>query len=68
MTGKVKWFDVRKRYGYVVAEDGTEAFVHVSEINNGRTYKGLNQDDEVEFDIVDGKKGPQATNVNLISK
>ena len=60
--GKVKWFNDRKGYGFIAMEDGTDVFVHFSSIS-GDGYKTLREGDEVEFEIVEGGKGPKAENV-----
>ena len=60
--GKVKWFNDRKGYGFIAMEDGTDVFVHFSSIS-GDGYKTLREGDEVEFEIVEGEKGPKAENV-----
>ena len=62
MTGKVKWFNNSKGYGFIGREDGADVFVHYSAIT-GDGYRSLQEGDEVEFEIVDGQKGPQAANV-----
>ncbi len=67
MKGTVKWFNVAKKYGYITDENGNDIFVHVSGIENGRTYLGFNEGDEVEFDVVEGRKGPQAAGVALMN-
>jgi CspA family cold shock protein len=61
-TGKVKWFNDSKGFGFVEVDDGTDAFVHHSEIQ-GDGYKSLAEGESVEFDVIQGDKGPKATNV-----
>ena len=62
-TGKVKWFNPTKGYGFIKPDDGGEdLFVHHSSIQ-GEGYKSLKEDQSVTFDVEDGEKGPQATNV-----
>ncbi len=60
--GKVKWFNAEKGYGFIESEDGTDVFVHFSAIN-AEGYKTLDEGAEVEFEVVEGAKGPQAANV-----
>jgi CspA family cold shock protein len=60
--GKVKWFNNAKGYGFIGREDGPDVFVHYSAIQLDG-YKTLKEGDEVEFDIVQGQKGPQADSV-----
>ncbi|MBM3250322.1 MAG: cold-shock protein [Candidatus Omnitrophica bacterium] len=60
--GKVKWFSNQKGYGFITREDGKDVFVHYSAIT-GEGYKTLNEGDEVEFEVSQGPKGEQATNV-----
>lgn len=67
MQGKIKWFDIKKGYGYIVGEDGIDYFVHHSNIETGRTYTGFNDNDEVEFLVTKNKKGAQAVAVNMIA-
>ncbi len=62
MQGKVKWFSAEKGYGFIEREDGGDVFVHFSAIQEDG-FKNLNEGQEVEFDIVDGPRGPQAANV-----
>ena len=62
MTGKVKWFSNSKGYGFIGREEGSDIFVHYSAII-GDGYRTLREGDAVEFEIADGKKGPQAANV-----
>ena len=60
--GKVKWFSNQKGYGFITPESGKDVFVHHSVIQ-GEGYKTLDEGQEVEFDITNGPKGEQATNV-----
>jgi cold shock protein len=62
MKGKVKWFNNAKGYGFIGREDGPDVFVHYSAIQ-GDGYKSLQEGDDVEFEIVQGEKGPQADRV-----
>ena len=63
-TGKVKWFNPTKGYGFIKPDDGGEdLFVHHSSIQ-GEGYKSLKEDQSVTFEVEDGDKGPQATNVS----
>ncbi|MCT4565303.1 MAG: cold-shock protein [Maledivibacter sp.] len=62
MKGKVKWFNGEKGYGFITGEDGKDVFVHYSSIE-GTGFKSLDEDQDVEFEVVEGEKGPQATNV-----
>jgi CspA family cold shock protein len=62
MIGKVKWFSAEKGYGFLEREDGGDVFVHFSAIQTDG-FKTLAEGEKVEFDIVDGARGPQAANV-----
>lgn len=65
-TGKVKWFDSRKGFGFITQDSGQDVFVHHSSII-GTGYKNLNEGDQVTFDAVAGEKGPKAENVQRIN-
>ncbi|PGE13509.1 cold-shock protein [Bacillus toyonensis] len=62
MQGKVKWFNAEKGFGFIEREDCEDVFVHFSAIQQDG-YKSLEEGQQVEFDIVDGARGPQAANV-----
>ncbi len=64
-TGKVKWFNERKGYGFITASDGSDVFVHYSEIQSGG-FKTLEENQEVTFDVKEGPKGFQAVNVKSL--
>jgi CspA family cold shock protein len=65
-VGKVKWFNNSKGYGFIEQEGGNDVFVHFSAIL-GTGYKSLEEGQQVEFEITQGPKGPQAANVRVIS-
>lgn len=60
--GTVKWFNAEKGFGFISREDGSDVFVHFSAISMDG-FKTLEEGQEVEFEVVEGEKGPQATNV-----
>ena len=60
--GTVKWFNAKKGFGFLEREDGDDVFVHFSAIQSDG-FRSLNEGDKVQFDIVDGEKGPSAANV-----
>ncbi len=67
-TGTVKWFNDAKGYGFITLDDGSkECFVHHSAIQ-GNGFKSLSEGDRVQFDVVEGKKGPAAENVIKITE
>ncbi|MCR5452587.1 MAG: cold shock domain-containing protein [Lachnospiraceae bacterium] len=65
MKGTVKWFSKQKGYGFISDEEGKDVFVHFSGINM-EGYKALAEGDNVEYEISDGEKGPQAVNVTVV--
>lgn len=65
MQGTVKWFNNQKGYGFISDEQGNDVFVHYSGITMDG-FKSLEEGQTVEFDVVDGAKGPQATNVTRV--
>jgi CspA family cold shock protein len=63
--GKVKWFNRTKGFGFIEREGGDDVFVHFSAIEQ-EGFKALNEGDEVEFEVVQGEKGPQAAKVKKL--
>lgn len=63
--GKVKWFSAEKGFGFIEREDGNDVFVHFSAISMDG-FKTLEEGTEVEFEVVEGVKGPQAANVQKV--
>lgn len=63
--GTVKWFDNQKGYGFISDESGKDVFVHYTGLNM-EGFKSLEEGQDVEFEIVQGTKGPQATNVTRL--
>ncbi|HON37601.1 MAG: cold-shock protein [Desulfomonilia bacterium] len=61
-TGTVKWFNREKGYGFITSETGEEIFVHHTAINQ-QGFRSLEEGDKVSFEVVQGQKGPQASNV-----
>jgi CspA family cold shock protein len=64
-TGQVKWFDSKKGFGFLQTDDGKEVFIHYSEISSNG-FRTLEEAQRVEFEIVEGKKGPAASKVTVI--
>lgn len=65
MQGTVKWFNAEKGFGFIESNEGGDVFVHFSAIQKDG-FKTLEEGQKVEFDIVDGNRGPQASNVTLV--
>ena len=65
-TGTVKWFNPDKGFGFISREDGEDVFVHFSAIQ-GDGYRNLDENQKVEFDVTQGPKGPQASNVRPVA-
>ena len=65
MKGTVKWFNNQKGYGFISDESGKDVFVHYSGLNMDG-FKSLDEGASVEFDVIDGAKGPQAVNVTKL--
>ncbi|HXJ62973.1 MAG TPA: cold-shock protein [Actinomycetota bacterium] len=64
-TGTVKWFNPEKGFGFITPEEGPDVFVHFSAIQ-GDGYRNLEENQKVEFDVSQGQKGPQASNVRVV--
>lgn len=64
-TGKVKWFNESKGYGFIQRDEGPDVFVHYSNIM-GKGFRTLKENDEVEFEVNEGPKGLQAVNVEKV--
>ncbi len=65
MKGTVKWFNNQKGYGFISDSDGNDVFVHYTGLNM-EGFKSIDEGQAVEFDVVEGAKGPQAVNVTKI--
>ena len=65
MKGTVKWFNAKKGFGFISDEEGKDVFVHFSALQMDG-FKVLDEGDEVEFEVIDGEKGPQAANVTKL--
>ncbi len=65
VTGTVKWFNSSKGFGFIQQENGEDVFVHYKAIA-GDGFKTLEENQKVEFEIVQGEKGPQANNVTVV--
>ncbi|MGQ9473167.1 MAG: cold-shock protein [Candidatus Caldatribacteriaceae bacterium] len=65
VTGKVKWFNAQKGYGFITSEDGQDVFVHYTAIE-GNGFKTLEENQTVSFEVQQGSKGPQASRVKRV--
>lgn len=65
MKGTVKWFNAKKGFGFISDEEGNDVFVHFSALQMDG-FKVLDEGDEVEFEVIDCEKGPQAANVTKL--
>jgi len=66
-TGKIKWFDEKKGFGFIEQDNGQDVFVHYSGIL-GEGFRRLEEGERVQFDIVQGDRGPKAQNVSKVSE
>lgn len=66
-NGTVKWFNAEKGFGFIEREDGSDVFVHLT-VQAGEGYKTLEEGQKVDFDITEGQRGEQATNVVVLSQ
>ncbi|MBE5967177.1 MAG: cold-shock protein [Lachnospiraceae bacterium] len=64
-TGTVKWFNAKKGFGFISDEEGNDVFVHYSALQM-EGFKVLEEGDKVQFEVVEGEKGPQAANVTRL--
>lgn len=67
IRGTVKWFNAEKGYGFITPEEGPDVFVHYSGIR-GSGYRSLNQGEEVEFEVTEGQRGKQASDVTRLNE
>ncbi|MCK5779840.1 MAG: cold-shock protein [Psychrilyobacter sp.] len=65
LKGTVKWFNEEKGFGFIQGEDGKDYFAHFSQINK-EGFKTLREEEEVTFDVTEGAKGPQASNIEVL--
>ncbi|MDO5041590.1 MAG: cold-shock protein [Peptoniphilus sp.] len=65
MKGKVKWFNSEKGFGFITTEEGNDVFAHFSQIQK-KGFKTLEEGQDVEFDVVESEKGPQAENITTL--
>jgi cold shock protein len=65
IVGTVKWFNTSKGYGFISRENGPDVFIHYSAIQS-EGFRNLDEGQKVEFEVEQGQKGPQATNVTIL--
>ena len=65
MTGTVKWFNADKGFGFITSDEGNDVFAHYSQIQKDG-FKTLEEGQNVEFEVVEGAKGPQAENITVL--
>lgn len=66
-TGTVKWFNDSKGFGFIAPDDGgKDLFAHVSQIQSGGGYRSLSENQRVQFEVTQGQKGPQASNIRPV--
>jgi CspA family cold shock protein len=65
VTGTVKWFSAEKGYGFISVEGGKDVFVHYSAIQSDG-FRSLQEGQQVQFEVVEGRRGPQAANVTIL--
>ena len=70
VNGTVKWFNSRKGYGFITTDEEQDVFVHYTSINveDNNEFKTLYENDKVEFEVTEGQKGPQASDVKVIER
>ncbi|MDY6065686.1 MAG: cold shock domain-containing protein [Finegoldia sp.] len=66
VKGRVKWFNAVKGFGFISTEEYGDVFVHYTALEDNGEYRTLDEDQEVEFEVVEGEKGPQAANVKKL--